>query len=272
VSPATQHQLGLCSVSFRRLSPDAVIALAAASGVSAIEWGADIHVPPGQTALARQVARRCHDAGIRISSYGSYVEAGVADQPIDAVLDTAAALGASTVRVWAGKRGVGSADATPPARQASIEALQTIARKAAHSGLAVALEFHPRTLTDTADSAVALMTAVGQSNLGSYWQPRPGIGVAESLAELALLSGRLYHLHVFAWNAASERLPLAAHEKLWLPRLQASRTIAMPRGAFRVAMIEFVSGDSADAFSRDAETLKGWLAAIDWSSSPVLDS
>jgi sugar phosphate isomerase/epimerase len=261
VSAVTLHQLGLCSVTFRGMAPDAVIALASAAGVAAIEWGGDTHVPAGQTALARDLARRCFDAGIRICSYGSYVEAGIPDQPVDAVLDTAAALGAGTVRVWAGKRGVGSVEATGAARDASIEALKEMTRKAAHSGLAIALEFHPRTLTDTVDSTVALMAAVDQPNLGSYWQPRPGIGTAESLTELAQLAGRLFHLHVFAWNAASERLPLAAHEKLWLPCLQASRAIGMPHGGSRVAMIEFVAADSVDAFTRDAATLAGWLAA-----------
>jgi len=253
----------MCSVTFRALSPDSIIALAAETGIAAIEWGADVHVPPGRVELARQIAGNCADAGVRVSSYGSYVEAGIADHPVVAVLESAAALGAATVRVWAGRRGVGSAQATPAAREATVDALQAVADRAAPMGLQIALEYHPRTLTDTAESTLQLIAAAGRSNLVSYWQPRPGIGLAESLTEISLLAGSLSHLHVFAWNGNSERLALAAHDALWLARLRASREIAMPGSGPRVAMLEFVAADSVDAFRRDAATLVAWLEAID---------
>ena len=38
---------GLCSITFRDLSVDDVVALAADAGLAGIEWGADRHVPPG---------------------------------------------------------------------------------------------------------------------------------------------------------------------------------------------------------------------------------
>ena len=41
---------GLCSITFRDLAVDDVVALAAEAGLAGIEWGADRHVPPGSDA------------------------------------------------------------------------------------------------------------------------------------------------------------------------------------------------------------------------------
>jgi hypothetical protein len=257
------HELGLCSVTFRALTPPAIVDLAAAAKVAAIEWGSDRHVPPGDTSVARETARRCADAGIRVSSYGSYVEAGATTgQAFAPVLDGAQALGAPLIRVWAGQRGVGSHEATSAARRVAAEALCNMADAAARVGVAIALEYHPRTLTDTLASTLALLTDAGHPNLYTYWQPRPDIGVDEGPHELASLRPWLAHLHVFAWTAASERLPLGDHEALWLPRLRKSSQIPLPLPGARVAMIEFVAGDDVDAFRRDASTLARWLDAI----------
>lgn len=258
------HQLGLCSVTFRALAPSAIIELAAAADVTAIEWGSDRHAPPGELTLAREVAQRCRDAGIRISSYGSYVEAGaVTGQAFAPVLETAAVLGAPVIRVWAGARGVGSLETTNEARHAAVDALRAMSGEAEAAGIAIALEFHPRTLTDTLASTLALIADVGHRNLYTYWQPRPGIGLEESLDELSQLRARLAHLHVFAWTADGRRLPLAEHETLWLPRLRRSAEIAMMLPGPRVAMIEFVADDDAVALRRDAQALGQWLAAVE---------
>jgi sugar phosphate isomerase/epimerase len=258
------HQLGLCSVTFRSLAPPTIVELAASAKIEAIEWGSDRHLPPGEPALAREIARHCSDAGIRVSSYGSYVEAGAATgQAFAPVLASAEALGVGVIRVWAGKRGVGSADTAPEARDAVVGALRGMARDAEAVGIAIALEFHPRTLTDTLASTCALLAEVAHRNLFSYWQPRPGIGLEESLEQLAQLNGKLAHLHVFAWTAESKRLALADQEALWLPCLRRSAEMPMPLAGPRVAMIEFVAGDDPAVFRRDAQTLTRWLAGID---------
>ncbi len=92
---------GLCSVTFRQLDPPALLDLAARAGLAAVEWGADVHVPVGDLATARDVAARTADAGLAVASYGSYWRAGPED--VGPVLATARALGAPRVRVWAGR-------------------------------------------------------------------------------------------------------------------------------------------------------------------------
>ncbi|MBM7330523.1 sugar phosphate isomerase/epimerase, partial [Agrobacterium sp. S2] len=85
---------GLCSVTFRSLTPQVVIKLAASNGIRAIEWGADVHVPPGDLENARQVAARTAEAGLSVSSYGSYIFApDFTPDDVTSVLETARALG-----------------------------------------------------------------------------------------------------------------------------------------------------------------------------------
>ena len=96
---------GLCSVTFRSLSPQAVIDLAAANGIKAIEWGGDIHVAPGDLDNARDVAARTAKASLTVSSYGSYIFApDFAPEDVTATLETAKALGTGHIRIWPGSR------------------------------------------------------------------------------------------------------------------------------------------------------------------------
>lgn len=39
------HTSGIVSISFRSYSPDEILSAAAASGLSRVEWGGDIHAP-----------------------------------------------------------------------------------------------------------------------------------------------------------------------------------------------------------------------------------
>ncbi|MGW2900916.1 hypothetical protein ACWDAO_41745, partial [Streptomyces sp. NPDC001212] len=70
---------GLVSVTFRTLSAEAVISLAAEAGLGAVEWGGDVHVPAGAFATAERVRERSADAGLEIAAYGSYHRAGQSD-------------------------------------------------------------------------------------------------------------------------------------------------------------------------------------------------
>jgi hypothetical protein len=79
--------------------------------LGAIEWGGDVHVPPGDLARAREICHITRDAGLSVVAYGSYLRLGENDQPdFCAVVETTRELGAPAVRVWAGKRGSAGAD------------------------------------------------------------------------------------------------------------------------------------------------------------------
>ena len=94
---------GLVSVTFRQLPCEEIIRLCRENGLSYIEWGGDIHVPAGDTEKAAEVAGLCRAAGVTPLGYGSYYNASDDFARFQPVLDTARALGAGYVRIWAGK-------------------------------------------------------------------------------------------------------------------------------------------------------------------------
>ena len=249
---------GLVSITFRALSPREIVSLVSRAELAGIEWGGDVHVPQGDLRQARRVRRMTREAGLEVASYGSYYRVGVDGMgPFEPVVDTAAELGAPVIRVWAGDRA--SADVDTAYRARVVHESRRVADLAGREGVAVAYEFHPRTLTDTNESARALLEDVAHDNVGSYWQPPPGASVPVNLAGLEAVLPWLRHLHVFTWHGVTgERLPLADGEDGWMQYLrQAAST-----GRSHYALIEFVRGDAPEPFLRDAATLRGWLSLL----------
>lgn len=245
---------GLCSVTFRSLAPQAVIELAAANGIKTIEWGADIHVPPGDLENARDVAERTAKAGLAVSSYGSYIFApDFAPGEVTTVLETAKALGTNHIRIWPGSRKRPSVEYSREERRTATEALATIARQADHYGMTIGLEYHPNSLTDALPSALRLMQDLPMPNLYFYWQPAPGLPLDKALAEISALGKRICHLHVFAWLADASRLPLEERADYWRACVDALPKSDWTKEAY--AMLEFVKGDEVGQFAKDASTL-----------------
>ena len=250
---------GLLSITFRKLAVQRIIDLAVGAGLSAIEWGGDIHVPHGDLATARAVRRMCDDHGLAVSAYGSYYRAGAApaNPAIEAVLDTAAALGTTVVRVWAGTKG--SAQSSDADRGAVVADLARCCDLAAARGVTIATEFHGNTLTDEVDSTLALLGAV--PGLETFWQPPVGMEPATALAGLRRVRSRLSNVHVFHWwPDGAHRLPLANGGDRWPAYLREAAEQSAADGVVRYASLEFVANDDPDRFRRDAGTLREWLA------------
>jgi sugar phosphate isomerase/epimerase len=243
---------GLCSVTLRHLGVEEVAAVAASAGLAAIEWGADVHVPPGDEAAAEAALYACARAGVAVASYGSYHRAGE-DSPedFDAVLATAGRLGAPRIRIWAGRKP--SAQAGPRQRAAVADAARRAVQRAGESGIEVALEYHGGTLTDDPGSTLALLEAV--DSLQSYWQPPQDLPDDAALAELRQVLPRLAALHVFSWWPGSERRPLEARAELW------RRAFGLAGQRDLDALLEFVPGDDPETVAREARTMDELLAA-----------
>ena len=155
---------GLVSITFRQLSVAEIIALVTQAGLAAVEWGGDIHAPHGDEAQARAIARMGADAGLRVAAYGSYYRVGHAETgPFEAVLASAAALGARLIRVWAGRQGSDSADESYFDRVVSDS--RRIAELAQAEQIGIVYEFHGNTLTDTNAAAVRLLQEVDHANV-----------------------------------------------------------------------------------------------------------
>jgi sugar phosphate isomerase/epimerase len=245
---------GLCSVTMRHLTVEEVAKVAAEAGLGAIEWGGDVHVPPGDDAAVRRAVTVTDIAGLESASYGSYLlaDGDGAKETALRVLDTAVALGAPNVRVWT-PFGV---DPGSPRTGEVVDALAMVAALAAERDLRIGLEFHAHTLTATAASTLALLAAVDAPNLSTYWQPPywlPARAPDDDAAEVASLADHLSHLHVYEWVSAEDRRPLAEGDARW------RAVLAALDDRPRVAFLEFVAGDDPRALLADARTLHRWL-------------
>lgn len=254
-------QSGLVSITFRQLSIEQIVARVASTGLAGIEWGGDVHVPHGDHNAARRARRCCEDAGIACCAYGSYYRAG---EPADetnpdfqSVLETAHTLEVSSIRVWAGRRGSGSADESYRAR---VEAdLQRIGTLAAAARIVVTCEFHAGSLTDTNDSALRFYQTVNHPNVHALWQPPFAMPVAECTAGLKNLLPWLWNLHVFEWTEIEgqrQRDPLENGTEHWQEWIR----IAAGTGRLHWALLEFLAGDDPDLLAAEARTLNALIA------------
>ena len=255
---------GLCSVTLRAAPIDAVARLVAECGLAGIEWGADVHVPPGDRAAAARARDATVAADAIVASYGSYLFAAgpPAEGEADAVLATAVALGAPNVRVWAGF----GVEPGSSAYEGVVEGLQQFCAAAAACSVTVGLEYHGGTPTATVAGTTALLDAVGAPNLFTYWQPpywRGPTASGSDAAEVADLGPRLSHLHVYEWASAEDRRPLADGDARWAAVLQAAHAVAGDWSGDRYAFLEFVPDDDVGALRRDAAVLRGWLDEIE---------
>jgi 3-dehydroshikimate dehydratase len=239
---------GLVSVTFRKLDPATVVSIAAAAGLRGIEWGGDVHVPAGDIATARRVAAMTDEAGLRVACYGSYLRLESADGMAE-VVETAAALGAPLIRVWAGR--LPSADADADHWDRVVQAANEVGGLAAKAGIDVAFEYHRNTLTDTRTSALRLLNSVDRPGVGTLWQPEPTRSEEDNLTDLATVLPRLRNIHVFSWTPERDRLPLATQAASW----QRYLTLAGSAPGDRYALLEFVAGDDPAQLATDAATL-----------------
>jgi hypothetical protein len=244
-------QTGLVSVTFRKLEPADIVALVRQTGLHAIEWGGDVHVPHGDIQRAKNVRHITREAGLRVASYGSYYQVGSQTGTVsfEKVLETALTLQAPTIRVWAG--GLGSDQADAVGWRKVIDDSRRIALLAAGSGINLAFEYHQDTLTDTSASACRLLREIDRPNVGSYWQPPVDLGFEARMLGLREIAPWLSNLHVYNQSGAQLGLLVDGIAE-WSKYMEIVRDLP----GDRFCLLEFVKGDSPDQFLEDAEALK----------------
>ncbi|MEV1066206.1 TIM barrel protein [Streptomyces sp. NPDC050263] len=244
-------RLGLCSVTLRRLDVAGVLAAAVDAGLECVEWGADVHVPAGEEAVAADVRAATEEAGLTVASYGSYYRAGHSDPgAFDGVLRSAVLLGAPRIRVWAGA--TGTDETSPDARAAVVGDTRRAAALAADAGVRLAYEFHRNTLTDGADRALRLLDEIDHPGVRTYWQPPLDVSDADALRGLDALIDRVAAVHAFSWWPGTTRRPLSARGELWRSALARLRAAGRPLDV----LLEFVPDDDEKALAREVRTLR----------------
>lgn len=250
---------GFVSITLRKLKALEVVGVVADAGLSGIEWGGDVHVPHGDLRTAERVGAATRDKGLAVAAYGSYyrcvAEDGDKSPAMTAVLDSAEALGAPSIRIWAGTtewNGYNRAE-----RNMVLVRMEKFTEKAADRGIQVGLEYHNGTLTQTEDGVRQVLEAIPHPNLFTLWQPVHTVSLADNLRRLKAVLPRLSNIHVFQWGKGgfNDRLPLQEGAQDWKAYLE----LAAADGKDRWAMLEFVQEDDPANVARDAQALLDWL-------------
>jgi 3-dehydroshikimate dehydratase len=195
---------GMCSVTLAKCSVEEVLEIAVQGGLQGIEWWGNGHVKHGDVQCALRVRELTAKAGLEVSSYGSYYRVGVSEGAglsFQSVLETAVALGAPTIRVWAGDRDTCKADEA--FIQSVIDDTNRIAGLAAKQGISITFEFHGGTLTDRNETAIQFAAQVPHPNVFFSWQPPHGYAMEHCLEGLRGLLPRLSTVHMYHWTIGS---------------------------------------------------------------------
>lgn len=244
---------GLVSATFKGLSTHDVLSITDRAGLKVIEWSENHHIIAGNLKMARETAVKTADRGIDIAGYGSYFRLGKG-MDIRTSLDTAAAMGCSQMRIWAGSGASSSLE--PDERAALAEELSDVAGVAASYRIILNLEWHKETLTDTNESGLGILRQVDDPWVRTLWQPTQALSFEERARGLGMILPYLSYFHVYYWDSTGRR-PFSEGLDHW------KRYFSLPDpGNVYPALLEFVMNDSVGQFLEDAEALKGLIRNI----------
>lgn len=241
---------GMVSATFRDRPAEEIIRLCKAGGLKAVEWSENAHVMPGDPEGAKELLQRTEAAGLRVAAYGSYFRLGQNEDPVGAIrasLESAAALKAPVIRIWAGTEA--SCDVGKARREELAREAAAVCETAAQYGIRVALEWHKNTLTDTNESAIQFLEETAHNNLYCLWQPTVALNMEERVKGLELLGDRLLNLHVYYWLDGVRR-PLKEGAGEWEQYLA-----HVDQKEKRFGLLEFVMGNTEEQFLEDAKAL-----------------
>ncbi len=238
---------GIVSATFKTESIDYVLDAALDASLSAVEWSENHHIKKGDLALAEETGRKTRDRGLEIAGYGSYYRLGEGME-IRESLDTASALGASEMRIWAG--GKSSSSLSAAERDALLEELEGSVSVAESYGIVLNLEWHKNTLTDTNESGLDTLESLSSPWLRTLWQPTQALTFQERLKGLGMIKPYLSYFHVYYWDETGRR-PLEEGISHW------REYFSIPDKEKKYyALLEFVKGDSREQFLEDALVLR----------------
>lgn len=240
---------GLVSVSFRSLSVEEIIAATKLTNLKHIEWGSDIHAPHFALGQLQHISSLCQENGISCS-YGTYFRFGRDSvNELLPYIQAAKVLNAKILRVWCGTKG--SNEYTMYELKQLYDDCKLAAKLAEQEGVILGLECHNWTLTDTKESAFALMQEVNSPAFQMFWQPNQFKSVEENLEYAKLLAPYVICIHAFNWEG-DNKYPLALAKKTWSNYLrQFSANLPV--------LLEFMPDDKIETLRIESKTLHDML-------------
>jgi len=238
------YKLGLCSISFRKNSPEEILSAMKEAGLSVIEWGSDVHCPPER---AGEISILQNQYGIKCCSYGTYFRIGVTPiEELNKYIVAAKTLGTDVLRLWCGDKN--SEDHTESEKRELFTVCKTAMEIAEAKGVTLCMECHNNTYTNSKESALELMQAVNSPHFRMYWQPNQLRSEEENILYAKLLSQYTVNIHVFNWNK-KEKYPLRSAKDIWKNYLS-----CFDKG--ENLLLEFMPDNRIESLKTEAEALK----------------
>lgn len=249
-------KLGLTSVTFRSKSAEEIVEYCKTCGLSAIEWGSDVHVKPGDLKQAETVRKITENSGITVCSYGSYYRLGETGRDkFEEYAKTAQALNAPIIRIWGGSKS--HRDLSKREYKALIDEVKAICKIAEKYNLTVAFEYHNDSLTDTKDAAIRAISDAGAENLGMYYQYDPWISREENYETLKAFLPYLKMVHVFNVDEDINRYSIRERNgrEFWGRIIK----ILKQSNADVCMLFEFLRNEAFDELKGETEIMKNLL-------------
>lgn len=244
---------GVVSVSFRSLSADEVIKCVKDAGLSAIEWGSDVHAPYTDVEKLKHIAAAQKEAGIVCSSYGTYFTLG--KDPVEELhgyIAAAKQLGTNILRLWCGNKEYG--ELTEEERDFMRSEARAAAKIAEEDGAVLCMECHNNSYTATLDGALDLMRATDSKAFRMYWQPSVFEPFEFSAAYAEGIAAYTQNIHVFYYENG-KHLPLECGASDWekyLEYFDGSQTL----------LLEFMPDGKPESLATEAKTLNSLAARL----------
>ena len=249
----SQFSLGLCSVSFRKHTPEEILGEMQKTGLDRIEWGGDIHAPSNNLPRLKQLAQLQKDYGFTCTSYGTYFVVGT--NSVDELLsciEAANILGTSVLRLWAGKKN--SEDFSEKEKKIFFEECQNLSKIAKKENVTLCMECHNKTYTNRRQSALELMQAVDSPHVRMYWQPNPFSTLEENLSSARVLSPYTQNIHLFHWIGKS-KFPLGDGSTIWKQYLKCFR-------GEKNLLLEFMPDGRLESLKRETDSARELLNTL----------
>ncbi len=238
----------MTSVTFRNKTIEEIVEICKKEQVEYIEWGSDVHVKTKDD--AKKAKLLCDDAGIKISSYGSYYSVGSNNRvEWKTLCENANIMGAESIRVWLGKK-----DSEKTSNEEYINILndcKSICDIAKEYGIIVSPECHDDTFNNNTDAILRFIKELGRDNFRTYFQSRY-FRMEYDLDRIDRTFDYILNMHVSYSDLKREQM-FRKKDKNYLDTLLKKMISKEFKG---IIILEFTENSSAKAFSEDIKKLK----------------
>lgn len=241
-------KIGVASVTFRNKTIEEIVEICKREQVEYIEWGADVHVKTKDD--AKKAKSLCDEAGIKISSYGSYYSVG--SKKYDewkCLCENAGIMGADSIRVWLGSKD--SEKTSPQEYENILDDCKTLCDMAKEYGIIVSPECHDDTFNNNTDSIIRFKNDLSKDNFRTYFQSRY-FRIEYDLDRIDKTFDFILNMHV-SYSDLKREQKFRKKDKNYLDKLLKKM---ISKNFDGIVILEFTEDSSEKAFAEDIKKLK----------------